>query len=112
MERRQRPFQQRYDFAGSEVPAAGPGELGPNLAGFFLSTAKEGYEYVVTVAVVSIAIATFGAGEWSLDHAIDSSSFLFEPKKALAVAAIVGIGGAAAFLAVFWRPPKKAADAG
>jgi hypothetical protein len=80
--------------------------------GFFLTSAKEGYEYVVTVAVVSIAIATFGAGKWSLDHAIDSSSFLFDPKKALAVAAIVGIGGAAAFLAVFWRPPKKAADAG
>ena len=29
--------------------------------GFFLTSAKEGYEYVVTVAVVAIAIATFGA---------------------------------------------------
>jgi putative oxidoreductase len=80
--------------------------------GFFLTSAKEGYEYVVTVAVVSIAIATFGAGQWSLDHAIDSGSILFEPKKALAIAAIVGIGGAAVFLALFWRPPKKAADGG
>jgi putative oxidoreductase len=80
--------------------------------GFFLTSAKEGYEYVVTVAVLSIAIATFGAGQWSLDHAIDSGSILFEPKKALAIAAIVGIGGAAVFLALFWRPPKKAADGG
>ena len=78
--------------------------------GFFLTSAKEGYEYVVTVAVLAIAIATFGAGEWSLDHAIDASPFVLEPKEALAAAAIVGIGGAAAFLAIFWRPPKKAAD--
>ena len=38
-------------------------------------------------------------GEWSLDQAIfDPDSFLFEPKKALIVTAIVGIGGTAAFL--------------
>jgi putative oxidoreductase len=77
--------------------------------GFFLSSAKEGYEYVVTVAVVSIALATFGPGQWSLDHAFDFS-FPFDPKKSLIIAAIVGIGGAAAFLAVFWRPPKRAAE--
>ena len=79
--------------------------------GFFLSSAKEGYEYVVSLAVLSIAIATFGPGKWSLDHAF-TIEFPFEPKKALAVAAIVGIGGAAAFLAVFWRPPKKSAADG
>jgi putative oxidoreductase len=73
--------------------------------GFFLNTSTEGYEYVVTVAVVSITLGTFGAGDWSFDNAFgifDSGDF----KQNLLVTAIVGIGGAAAFLAAFWRPPK------
>jgi putative oxidoreductase len=74
--------------------------------GFFLSSAKEGYEYVATVAVLSIALGTLGPGKWSLDHAFDFE-FPFDPEQALIVTAIVGIGGAAAFLAAFWRPPKK-----
>jgi putative oxidoreductase len=74
--------------------------------GFFLSSAKEGYEYVLTVAVLSIALGTLGPGKWSLDHAFDFE-FPFDPKKALIITAIVGIGGTAAFLATFWRPPKQ-----
>jgi putative oxidoreductase len=74
--------------------------------GFFLSSAKEGYEYVVTVAVLSIALGTLGPGKWSLDHAFDFV-FPFDPGKALLITAIVGIGGAAAFLAAFWRPPRR-----
>jgi len=73
--------------------------------GFFLNTSTEGYEYVVTVAVVSITLGTFGAGEWSLDNAFnifDTGDF----KQNLLVTAIVGIGGTIAFLATFWRPPK------
>ena len=74
--------------------------------GFFLSTAKEGYEYVVTVAVLSISLGTLGPGKWSLDHAFDFE-FPFNFGKALLITAIVGIGGAAAFLAAFWRPPRR-----
>jgi putative oxidoreductase len=74
--------------------------------GFFLSSAKEGYEYVATVAVLSIALGTFGPGKWSLDHAFDFT-FPFDPGKALLITAVVGIGGAAVFLAAFWRPPRK-----
>ena len=74
--------------------------------GFFLSSAKEGYEYVLTVAVLSIALGALGPGKWSLDHAFDFE-FPFDPKKALIITAIVGIGGTAAFLAAFWRPPKS-----
>ena len=74
--------------------------------GFFLSSAKEGYEYVVSVAVLSIVLGTIGPGEWSLDHAFDLS-FPFDPKKSLIIAAAVGIGGAALFLLAFWRPPKR-----
>jgi putative oxidoreductase len=75
--------------------------------GFFLTSAKEGYEYVVSIAVLSITLGTLGPGEWSLDDAADFS-FPFEPKKALLITAIVGIGGAALFLLAFWRPPKQA----
>jgi putative oxidoreductase len=75
--------------------------------GFFLSSAKEGYEYVVSIAVLSITLGTLGPGEWSLDDAFDIS-FPFDPKKALLVTAVVGIGGAALFLLAFWRPPKPA----
>ncbi len=77
--------------------------------GFFLSSAKEGYEYVVTVAIVSIALGAVGPGRWSLDWEL-GLSFPFDPEKALIVAAVVGIGGATAFLAAFWRPPKPAVE--
>jgi putative oxidoreductase len=74
--------------------------------GFFLSSAKEGYEYVVSIAVLSITLGALGPGKWSLDHAFDIE-FPFDPKKALIATAVVGIGGAALFLLAFWRPPKK-----
>jgi putative oxidoreductase len=74
--------------------------------GFFLNTSTEGYEYVVTVAVVAITLGTVGPGEWSLDNAFDFS-FPFDPGKALLITALVGIGGAALFLLTFWRPPKS-----
>jgi putative oxidoreductase len=38
-------------------------------AGFFVSARPdEGWEYVFVVAVVAVAVAALGAGEWSLDH--------------------------------------------
>jgi putative oxidoreductase len=74
--------------------------------GFFLDLKTEGYEYVVTVAVVCITLGTVGPGEWSLDNALDFS-FPFDPGKALLITAAVGIGGSALFLATFWRPPKR-----
>lgn len=73
--------------------------------GFFLNTQTEGYEYVVTVAVVCITLGTVGPGDWSLDDAFDFS-FPFDPGKALLITALVGIVGAGLFLATFWRPPK------
>jgi putative oxidoreductase len=79
--------------------------------GFFLSSAREGYEYVLSIAVLSIALGTLGPGKWSLDHAFDFE-FPFDPKKALIITAIVGIGGTAAFLGAFWRPPKQDQAAG
>ena len=73
--------------------------------GFFLSSKREGWEYVVGLAVLSIALGTLGPGTWSLDHAI-GISFPFQNGTALLITAIVGLGGATAFLATFWRPVK------
>lgn len=79
--------------------------------GFFITARPtEGWEYVMTLAVLSVALGTFGPGQWSLDHALDLS-FPFEPNRALAVTAVVGIGGTILYLLTFWRPPAKADSA-
>jgi hypothetical protein len=54
-------------------------------------------------------LATIGGGEWSLDHAIFEYDLVGTP--GLATAVVAGAGGAAALLAGFWRPEKKADDA-
>ena len=75
--------------------------------GFFITARPtEGWEYVVTLAVLSVVLGTVGPGRWSLDRAFDFS-FPFEPNKALAVAAVVGIGGTILYLLTFWRPPAQ-----
>ncbi len=76
--------------------------------GFFINSPGEGWEYVGTLAVLSVALGALGPGKWSLDDAFDLV-FPFDPRKAAIVAAVIGIGGTIAFLAAFWRPPKKAA---
>jgi len=78
--------------------------------GFFITARPtEGWEYVVTLAVLSIALGAVGPGRWSIDRALDLS-FPFEPDKALLIAAVVGIGGTALYLLTFWRPPRGASD--
>ena len=39
--------------------------------GFFIFRPGEGWEYVMTLTIAGFAIAVLGAGEWSLDHALD-----------------------------------------
>ncbi|MBV8297387.1 MAG: DoxX family protein, partial [Acidimicrobiia bacterium] len=76
--------------------------------GFFVTARPtEGWEYVGTLAVLSVALGTVGPGRWSLDHAI-GLTFPFEPDKALLATAVVGIGGTLVYLATFWRPPVRA----
>jgi putative oxidoreductase len=76
--------------------------------GFFITARPtEGWEYVGTLAVLAIALGALGPGEWSLDNAFDLA-FPFEPSKALATAAAIGIGGTVAYLATFWRPKRTA----
>ena len=73
--------------------------------GFFVTARPtEGWEYVMTLAVLSIVLGAVGPGRWSLDCAFDLS-FPFEPDRALVVAAVVGIGGTLLYLLAFWRRP-------
>jgi putative oxidoreductase len=72
--------------------------------GFFIFRPGEGYEYVLTLAMVGLAIGALGAGELSLDHALDID---WTGWTGLAIAGLAGGGGALLLLAVFWRPVKK-----
>jgi putative oxidoreductase len=74
--------------------------------GFFIFNKGEGWEYVGTLGVLSIALGALGPGEWSLDDAF-GFSFPFEPGTALLISAALGVLGTAAFLAAFWRPKKS-----
>jgi putative oxidoreductase len=70
--------------------------------GFFIFRPGEGWEYVMTLSLVSVAIGGLGAGEWSIDGALDLD--VFAGASGLALAVFPGVLGAAGLLAVFWRP--------
>jgi putative oxidoreductase len=72
--------------------------------GFFIFRPGEGWEYVMTLTLVGFSIAILGAGEWSLDEALDLREDLMGV-TGLVIALVAGVGGAAALLAGFWRPP-------
>jgi putative oxidoreductase len=74
--------------------------------GFFIFRPGEGYEYVMTLALVSLAVAVLGAGGWSLDRAFGIDDNL-DGGVGLAIALIGGIGGTVLTLAVSWRPPRR-----
>ena len=77
--------------------------------GFFIFRPGEGWEYVMTLGIVGIALGALGAGEWSLDNAFDNFDDL-SGTTGLLIAAVGGIGGAVALLVAFWRPPVKPAS--
>lgn len=74
--------------------------------GFFTFKPGEGWEYVMVLSVISLAIGGLGAGGWSIDDAAELD--LFVGGSGLAITAIAGLGGAAALLGVFWRPNAPA----
>jgi putative oxidoreductase len=72
-------------------------------AGFFVFRRPvEGWEYLMNLVAACFAIACLGPGEWSIDDAID---FGLSEWWGLVSALTIGLGGAIALLAVFWRPP-------
>jgi len=74
--------------------------------GFFVFNPGQGIEYCLIVALMAVALGGLGGGKFSIDHA--AKIWTFRPAIGLAVAAIIGVGGALLQLAVFFRPPKDA----
>jgi putative oxidoreductase len=72
--------------------------------GFFII--KEGWEYVFMLAIVAIALATFGPGDWSLDGALDIDRDL-DGWTGMAISAGLGLAAGVGLLAVFYRPPPE-----
>jgi putative oxidoreductase len=74
--------------------------------GFFVFNPGQGIEYCLVLAVASFAAGSLGAGRWSLDDAWHPIDALYRPATAMAVTALLGVGGAALQLAAVYRPPK------
>jgi putative oxidoreductase len=75
--------------------------------GYFITA--EGWEYVGFISAAAVALAAQGPGRFSADHLLGLDR-VGSPVRRAALAAGLGIGGAAAQLAVFWRrPPQRAA---
>jgi len=73
--------------------------------GFFIFRPGEGYEYVLMIIVVSLAIGALGGGEVSIDHAFDLDVDL-DGWVGTGIAA-AGAVAAAVVLATSWRPTKR-----
>lgn len=103
-------------LVGALTPLAAAGVAGTMLValvanharnGFFIFRPGEGYEYVLTLLVVSVALGALGAGELSVDDAVlgmDWSGW-----AGLAVSGGLGLGAGALVLALFWRPSRRPA---
>ncbi|GGQ76541.1 hypothetical protein Saso_56610 [Streptomyces asoensis] len=70
--------------------------------GFFVF--KEGYEYVLVLGVLAVALGAWGPGEYAVDEAagIDVSGW-----TGAGVVLGVGVVATAGLLAVFWRPRQE-----
>jgi putative oxidoreductase len=65
---------------------------------------RDGYEYVLLIAVTALAIALIGPGRVSLDHTF---GIVIRGGLGLLIAAVLGIGGALLLLVTSWRPASK-----
>jgi putative oxidoreductase len=101
---------------GLLTPLAAAGVLGTMLValvtahlknGFFIFRPGQGYEYVLMICVVAVALAGTGAGWLSLDHAV---GYPISGWVAYAVCLGAGGGGAALTLLTSWRPERPAPE--
>jgi putative oxidoreductase len=74
--------------------------------GFFVF--RDGYEYVLVLSVVSLALAALGPGRWSADSA---AGITITGWAGAGLALGVAVAATAGMLATFWRPqPRKTAE--
>jgi putative oxidoreductase len=71
--------------------------------GYFITA--EGWEYVGFISTAAVALAALGPGRLSADRLLGLDD-VGTPWQRAALAAGLGIGGAAAQLAAFWRRPQ------
>jgi putative oxidoreductase len=97
---------------GLLTPFGGAGVVGTMLVawitnhrknGFFIFRPGEGWEYVATLTLCGIVVATLGPGSWSIDGHVNALMDLWG-WPGFAIAAGAGGGGALALLAAAWRP--------
>lgn len=74
--------------------------------GFFVF--REGYEYVLVLAVACLALGLTGPGKFSVDHA---AGITIDGWEGGAIALGVGVVSTASLLAAFYRPEKPSAPA-
>jgi putative oxidoreductase len=74
--------------------------------GFFVF--KDGFEYVLMIAIVCACLAALGPGALALDHAL---GIVLDGAAGAAIAAAAGLGGGLGLLAACWRPGRTAASA-
>lgn len=67
---------------------------------------KDGWEYNLVLATIGVALATIGAGQWSLDNALGID---LNGPVGFVIALVGGLGLAVGLLATFYRPPAPAA---
>ncbi len=98
-------------MAGLLTPLAAAGVVGTMVVagvaahrsnGFFVF--KDGYEYVLLLAVVCLCLSALGPGRISLDHAL---GIVVDGAAGAAIAGMAGIGGALVLLAACWRPRRE-----
>jgi putative oxidoreductase len=76
--------------------------------GFFI--VKEGWEYNMVLAVAAVAVATAGAGRYSLDHVVFGQSDFYHMLHGwwgFAIAVGLGLAGGIGQLTIFYRPSAK-----
>lgn len=106
-------------LAGFLTPVASAGAIGVLVvawvtnhrdAGFWVfNRPTEGWEYLMTLTVLALVVATLGAGQWSIDDATGLDDLA--GWTGLLIALVAGAGAALITLVAFWRPPE-AADGG
>jgi putative oxidoreductase len=75
--------------------------------GFFIF--KDGYEYVLLLALTCAAVAVAGPGAISVDRWMGIDA-LFTGWAGAGIATVLGMGGAGLLLAVSWRPASPPAQ--